>query len=448
MISADILILGCGWAGVSAAYHLLSRGMRDVMCIDSDDAPGGLMKTIELNGFIFDIGGSHIIFSSNELILKELIAFLDGNAIKHHRKAFVLLQHVSVPYPFENGLYVLPPSMRAEIMVSFIESLLELAKNPLQKPKNLEEYFRLYFGKELTELYLKPYNEKVWKRSLNEIDIDWLTIPGRLPVSNWRDIVKSAVGIPTVGYKEQAIFYYPLRGGIQALYNSILNKALDLGLKLITGTKVRSIKRGAHGKWIVNNEIEAKKNVSTIPLKELANIIDIPDISHELTRYSKLLDFNSLIVIGIALRKKAPDMHWVYVPDKNIIFHRYAWISNYSPYNTPNQDEFSSLIVEITLRPQELESIRIEGIIDKVIQGLKNLNLISESEREILFTKAWIHVYGYPIHTHQSNNARIRILNSLSNIGIEFLGRWSTWRYLNMDKIFEESKHLTKNLLT
>jgi protoporphyrinogen oxidase len=261
MISADILILGCGWAGVSAAYHLLSRGMRDVMCIDSDGAPGGLMKTIELNGFVFDIGGSHIIFSSNELILKELITFLDGNAIKHHRKAFVLLQHVFVPYPFENGLYVLPPSMRAEIMVSFIESLLELAKNPLQKLKNLEEYFRLYFGKELTELYLKPYNEKVWKRSLNEIDIDWLTIPGRLPVSNWRDIVKSAVGIPTVGYKEQAIFYYPLRGGIQALYNSILNKALDLGLKLITGIKVRSIKRGTNGKWIVNNEIEAKKKL-------------------------------------------------------------------------------------------------------------------------------------------------------------------------------------------
>jgi len=448
MISTDILILGCGWAGVSVAYHLLSEGIRDVICVDSDNILGGLMKTIELNGFIFDIGGSHVIFSSNESILMKLTSFLGNNIIKHYRKAFIQLHHVFVPYPFENGLYTLPPSLRAEILVSFIESLLEHAKNPLQKPKNLEEYFRHYFGKELTEIYLKPYNEKVWKRSLNEIDIAWLTIPGRLPVPNWRDIVKSSVGIPTVGYKEQAIFYYPLRGGIQALYNSILNKALDLGLKLITGIKVRSIKRGTYGKWIVNNEIEAKKIISTIPLKELANIIDIPDTSHELTRYSKLLDFNSLIVVGIALRKKAPDMHWVYVPDKNIIFHRYAWISNYSPYNTPNQDEFSSLIVEITLRPEELESIRMERVIDKVIQDLKNLNLISEGEREVLFTKAWVHFYGYPIHTHQSNNARTRMLDFLSNIGIEFLGRWGTWRYLNMDKIFEESKHLTKNLLT
>jgi protoporphyrinogen oxidase len=52
MISTDILILGCGWAGISATYHLLRKGVKDVVCIDSDTAPGGLMKTVELNGII------------------------------------------------------------------------------------------------------------------------------------------------------------------------------------------------------------------------------------------------------------------------------------------------------------------------------------------------------------------------------------------------------------
>jgi protoporphyrinogen oxidase len=181
MISTDILILGCGWAGISAAYHLLRNGVKDVVCIDSDTAPGGLMKTVELNCFIFDIGGSHIIFSSNESILEEILSFLGSNVIKHYRETFVQLHDVFVPYPLENGLYVLPPSLRAEILTSFTESLLELAKNPSWKPRNLEEYFRYYFGKELTEIYPKPYNEKIWKRSLNEIDVDWLSIPGRLP---------------------------------------------------------------------------------------------------------------------------------------------------------------------------------------------------------------------------------------------------------------------------
>jgi len=89
MISTDILILGCRWAGISAAYHLLRKGVKDVVCLDSDTAPGGLMKTVELNGFIFDIEGSHIIFSSNESILEELLSFLSSNDIKSYRKAFI-----------------------------------------------------------------------------------------------------------------------------------------------------------------------------------------------------------------------------------------------------------------------------------------------------------------------------------------------------------------------
>jgi protoporphyrinogen oxidase len=191
MISTDILILGCGWAGLSVAHHLLGKGVKDVMCIDSDTTPGGLMKTVELNGFIFDIGGSHIIFSSNESILEEILSFLGSNVIKHYRETFVYLHNIFVPYPLENGLYVLPPSLCAEILTSFIESLSELAKSPSRKPRNLDEYFRYYFGRELTEIYLKPYNEKIWKKSLNEIDVARLSISGRPPAPNWRDIVKT-----------------------------------------------------------------------------------------------------------------------------------------------------------------------------------------------------------------------------------------------------------------
>jgi len=44
MISADISILGCGWAGVSAAHHLLRRGVKDIVCVDSDTVPEDLMK--------------------------------------------------------------------------------------------------------------------------------------------------------------------------------------------------------------------------------------------------------------------------------------------------------------------------------------------------------------------------------------------------------------------
>jgi hypothetical protein len=51
---------------------------------------------------------------------------------------------------------------------------------------------------------------------------------------------------------------------------------LDLELKLITGIKVRSIKKDVCKKWVVNAEIKARKIVSIILPKELTNILIFP----------------------------------------------------------------------------------------------------------------------------------------------------------------------------
>ncbi|MEM0369005.1 MAG: hypothetical protein QXN57_06145, partial [Desulfurococcaceae archaeon] len=88
-------------------------------------------------------------------------------------------------------------------------------------PRNLEEWIYGFFGKWIADKYLVPYNKKIWKRPLNQLDVDWIYTPGRLPVPDWRDVVKSALGIPTIGYSEQAKFYYPARGGIYALFESV-----------------------------------------------------------------------------------------------------------------------------------------------------------------------------------------------------------------------------------
>jgi len=75
-------------------------------------------------------------------------------------------------------------------------------------------------------------------------------------------------------------------------------------------------------------------------------------------------------------------------------------ISNYNPYHVP-RESFSSLLVEITVSPKEINYLDTEKTLDDVIDGLKKLGLISESENEILFYRLWIHRYGYPVHTHR-----------------------------------------------
>ncbi|WP_054854547.1 hypothetical protein [Vulcanisaeta distributa] len=90
---------------------------------------------------------------------------------------------------------------------------------------------------------LGPYNRKIWKRDLREIDVDWVYTPGRLPIPDWRDVVKSAMGIAIVGYREQAVFYYPSIGGIQTLYSSALREVQSLGIGLSSATPLRALRR-------------------------------------------------------------------------------------------------------------------------------------------------------------------------------------------------------------
>jgi len=353
---------------------------------------------------------------------------LGGNVWAVERRAFVLLGGLFVPYPLENGLYVLPPEERAEALVSFLEAYMSMGEG--WRPKSFEEWVRA-FGKWIAEKYLIPYNEKIWKRPLSEIDVDWVYTPGRLPVPDWRAVAKATAGVPTVGYVEQAKFYYPLRGGIQALYNAARRRAEERGARFVQGEPVESV-AAKGGVVVVNGRYRAERVVSTIPLPELIEALEPND---ELKEYATRFDYNSVAVVAVAVGKEAPDVHWVYVPDRDVVFHRYVWLSNYSPYNAPRGK--SLLLAEVTLPPGQAAG---EWLVDRVVRDLARLGVVEE--KDVLFAKAWFHKYGYPIHRIGTAPAREFVIRRLAQMGIATVGRWGTWKYLNMDMVLKQVKEL------
>ena len=432
--------LGFGWAGVLAAWFLVKRyPQAEIIAIDASQKLGGLMRSEVINGFTFDIGGTHVIFSRNRTILKEIISLLKRNYIKHERRAFVLFENeYYVPYPFENGIYVLPPEVRAELIADFITAQLELTRNPDWHPRNFEEWIVKTFGKSIAEKYLIPYNEKIWKRQLNQISADWVFIPGRLPRPDVRNLIRSVAGIPTIGYVENAYFYYPARGGIQALYNSVLNrvKRESRYIKIIIGERIEKIKRIGN-EYIINDRYRVDKIISTIPILELVKAIDAPE---DVIKAASRLDYNQVVVVGLALSEPAPSQHWVYVPEKDVVFHRYAWISNYSPNNAP-QDK-SAIIAEITV-PKE-RHVDLERIVEEAIEGFERLGIFSKVN--ISFVKVWHHTYGYPVHGLDHVKTRQIVINWLERHGVKTIGRWGQWRYWNMDKVYENVLETVNNM--
>ncbi|MEM0241074.1 MAG: FAD-dependent oxidoreductase [Candidatus Nezhaarchaeales archaeon] len=434
MIEVDVVILGCDWAGILAAYRLAKHNIT-VLCLEKERKPGGLLRTEHYRDFVIDTGGSHVIFSKDEQVLSALLGLLGENVVRNVRSSFINLKGRLVPYPIETGLYVLPPEDRFETVKSFLEAMLSRYRD--FEPKSLLEWIYSMYGSWIARNYLEPYNKKIWKRPLDQISLEWVSIPGRLPLPDWKEVVKAAVGLPSTGYIEQAVFYYPAKGGIEALFNSVYEKALALGVRVLTNFQCLSLRANDNG-IIVNNTIKARKYlINTIPLPDLVKVIDEYDYA---TTYLKHFDYNKVVVIAVGVNRPAPSCHWIYVPDERIVFHRYAWVSNYSPNNAP--PNHSLALLEITIKKDEDVA---KSLVASALRDF--LELTDLKEDNIVFVKPYLNEYGYPIHNLKIKEARDAILGWLKKKNILSIGRWGSWFYYNMDQVYRNVQDVVDDLV-
>lgn len=430
METYDELILGGGWAGLLYADKEVSKRKNHIAVVERDPQHkmGGLLKSEEISGFTFDIGGPHLLFSRDVSILSNILKILGDNVSKRERNNYVLYDGEFLPYPFENGIYKLKPELRVNFIKGILECMLFISKNNEWKPENFKEWITGFFGEYMANEYLIPYNKKIWKRPLENMASDWVFTPGRLPFPDLENMIKSAAGIPNVGYKEQSYFYYPKKGGIQSLYNSLFEEVKRKSVSFINGENIISVRRNKDGTYIVNEKLNSKKLVSTIPLPEL--LLNLDD-SEENRRLSNDFDYNSVIVVGVAISSTTPNHTTVYVPDPKIIFHRYTWMSALIPSIDNSK---SNLIAEITIPKGEI--VDINRITSVVIKNLVDIGVIKD-EKEVLFTKTWFNKYGYPIYTLNHNEVRDRAMKILKTYGIKTVGRWGSWHYWNTDMVYK-----------
>jgi protoporphyrinogen oxidase len=108
---SDEIILGAGWAGLLYAKQELKKGVKNLSLIEADKKGnfGGLLKGQVIDGFTFDIGGPHLLFSKDKTILSEIIKLLGDNCSLKERNNFVYYDDQFIQYPFENGIYKLSP---------------------------------------------------------------------------------------------------------------------------------------------------------------------------------------------------------------------------------------------------------------------------------------------------------------------------------------------------
>src|SRR5436190_1442925 len=167
---ADVLVIGAGPAGLTAAY-CLTKENPSVIVIEKDPAyVGGISRTVEYNGFMFDIGG-HRFFSKAKEVVDLWHEILPNDFIERPRLSRIYYggNYYSYPLSAFEALANLGVFKSAACMLSFAYAKLL----PIEKPANFHEWVRNQFGEKLFSIFFKTYTEKVWGMSCDEISADW-----------------------------------------------------------------------------------------------------------------------------------------------------------------------------------------------------------------------------------------------------------------------------------
>jgi protoporphyrinogen oxidase len=412
-------ILGGGLSGMAYAYFSSRIGFNTTV-LEKNVAPGGLMRSIFEEGFTFDTGGSHVIFSKDTDVLSFMLSLLGNNRVENKRNTAILYKGRLVKYPFENGLSDLPFLENLSCLLHFLYARMWRKRNA----GNLREFFYSSLGRAISEKYLIPYNEKIWKMSIDDMSLGFI---GRIPNPSVMDVVKASLGIGSEGYVHQLFFHYPRKGGIQAFIESLRDRVQG---DVLTGFEVKRVEKES-GEWVVSNGSVEKvfdRIVCTIPLHDAARIFDVPqDVKRDVER----LRFNSLVTVAIGLEElNVKGLSWMYIPDRNIHPHRVSFPSNFSPENAP--EGRSSILAEITVKPDDpLLKTSSDEVASIVVDELDRLKILSKDK--VIFKNVFQHKYAYPIldSNYQECVERIRVF--FNRMGVELVGRFAEFKYINMD---------------
>jgi protoporphyrinogen oxidase len=165
------IIIGAGISGLSIA-QLLNKD-NEVIVLEKDARPGGMIKCDRVEGSLFHRTGGHVFNTKREDVMKWFWSFFnqERDFIKTTRNSSVVMDDGKlIPYPIEYHAYLLGKETGAKI----VTDLVEMARQQDIKPSNFEDFLKGRFGSTLYDLYFKPFNWKVWRRDLTKVPLSWL----------------------------------------------------------------------------------------------------------------------------------------------------------------------------------------------------------------------------------------------------------------------------------
>lgn len=430
---ADVVILGAGLTGLSAAYHLERQGFYDYKLFEKDTTIGGLCRSVQQDGFTFDYTG-HLLHINDPYFRSfiETIAGLEQfNTI--HRRSYVYSHETYTDYPYQVNLYGLP----ADVIAECIEGFVQRKKNRAQQP-TFEQWVLSNFGTGFAKHFFFPYQEKIFAYNVKKLSASWT---GRfVPQTSLKEMLMGAVQAKpatAIGYNAQ--FFYPKAGGIEYWIKK-LHEQLELpvytGYTAIEINTIRKVVRFANG-----HEEPYKQLITTLPLDFL--LTHLQEKTHtSLFKASQRLRCNSVINFNLGVsRPDLSEKHWIYFPEKEYPFYRLGFPHNFAESMAPAG--CSSLYGEFSHIGQSPETVH--SVLNAARAATKKL--FNLQEHEIATEKIITIPHAYVIYDQWRDNNIDKLHAQLNQYGIYSVGRYGAWKYASMQEGVLDGKQIAETVL-
>ena len=315
--SIGYAVLGAGPAGLTAAEVLARRGVPGAV-FEADAVVGGIARTVEHDGYRFDLGG-HRFFMKLAPIALLWEDVLGDELLTRPRLSRIYYRGEFFAYPLraEDVTRRLGLVETARCAASGLAARLRPRRG---EPETFEEWVTARFGRRLYDTFFRSYTEKVWGIPGSEIQSEWAA-------QRIKNLSLANAALGALRLRREHVtslieeFRYPRLGPGQ-MWEAFADRVEEEGIPVLlrhravrlrhAGGRVRSVVVESGG---VEHEHPVDGVLSSMPLGELALALD-PPLPAGVLEAAGRLRYRDLVVVGIVTDEPEPfPDNWIYLHD-------------------------------------------------------------------------------------------------------------------------------------
>ena len=439
------LVLGAGPAGLTAGY-VLGKAGRHAIVLEAENQVGGIAKTVERNGYRFDLGG-HRFFTKSVEVDALWHEVLGDEFLLRPRMSRIYWNNRYLDYPLRG-----PDVVRKLGPVELVRCVLSYLRAALRRNKvddSLEDWVSNRFGRRLFELFFKSYTEKVWGVPTSEIRAEWAA--QRIKGLSFVSAAKAAF-FGNKGNKVKSLiseFNYP-RFGPGQMWDAMTAAIREQGGEVRLEQRVRGFELDGGRIVSVSTADQTFEQpdavISSLPLREVVEMTSPPPPQEVLDaarglRYRDFLTV-ALVVDGADL---FPD-NWIYIHEPSVRVGRIQNFRSWSPWMVPDPDKACVGLEYFCFAGDDLWTMADDDLVALASDELERLKLAPKEKVErgyaIRVPKA------YPIYDADYAERVGTIRRWLDGIeNLQQVGRNGLHRYNNSDHSMLTAMRAVDNLL-